>query len=104
VPVIKHYKGVCHVYVDAEADMDMAESIVLNAKVQRPAVCNATETLLVHAAVAPTWLPAVGRVLVDAGVTLRADDAALAVLREAGVPAVPATFRAPAEVIGCGGV
>src|SRR5256885_12830895 len=47
VPVIKHYKGVCHVYVDADADLEMAEAIALNAKIQRPAVCNAMETLLV---------------------------------------------------------
>jgi len=48
VPVLKHYKGVCHVYVDAGADLEMAERICLNAKVQRPGVCNAMETLLVH--------------------------------------------------------
>src|SRR5882724_8327585 len=53
VPVIKHFKGVCHVYVDADADLKMAEEIVLNAKVQRPAVCNAMETLLVDKAIAP---------------------------------------------------
>jgi glutamate-5-semialdehyde dehydrogenase len=57
VPVIKHYKGVCHVYVDSEASLEMAERICLNAKVQRPSVCNAMETLLVHEAVAPTFLP-----------------------------------------------
>src|SRR5207253_3322717 len=57
VPVIKHYKGVCHVYIDAEADLRMAEEIALNAKVQRPAVCNAMETLLVDKAIAPTFLP-----------------------------------------------
>src|SRR3954462_570373 len=57
VPVIKHYKGVCHVFVDADADLNMAEEIALNAKVQRPAVCNAMETLLVAAAIAPEFLP-----------------------------------------------
>ena len=57
VPVIKHYKGVCHVYVDAQADLDMAESIAVNAKVQRPAVCNAMETLLIDRAIAPAFLP-----------------------------------------------
>jgi glutamate-5-semialdehyde dehydrogenase len=57
VPVIKHYKGVCHVYVDADASFEMAERICLNAKVQRPSVCNAMETLLVHQAIAPTFLP-----------------------------------------------
>src|SRR5436190_20892955 len=57
VPVIKHYKGVCHVFVDAEADWKMAEEIVMNAKCQRPAVCNAMETLLVDKAIAPEFLP-----------------------------------------------
>lgn len=57
VPVIKHYKGVCHVYVDADASFEMAERICLNAKVQRPSVCNAMETLLVHQAIAPAFLP-----------------------------------------------
>src|SRR5438046_9638891 len=56
VPVIKHYKGVCHVFVDREADLNMAEQIVMNAKVQRPAVCNAMETLLVDQAIAPMFL------------------------------------------------
>ena len=60
VPVIKHYKGVCHVYVDAEADLKMAEEIAMNAKVQRPAVCNAMETLLVDRKVAGAFLPAIG--------------------------------------------
>src|SRR5882724_10809158 len=60
VPVIKHYKGVCHVYVDADADLKMAEDIVMNAKVQRPGVCNAAETLLVDKKIAQKFLPAVG--------------------------------------------
>ncbi len=58
IPVIKHYKGVCHVYVDADASLEMAERICYNAKVQRPSVCNAMETLLVHEAIAPEFLPA----------------------------------------------
>jgi glutamate-5-semialdehyde dehydrogenase len=58
VPVIKHYKGVCHLYVDASADLDMAVRVVVNSKVQRPGVCNALEKVLVHAAVAPAFLPA----------------------------------------------
>jgi glutamate-5-semialdehyde dehydrogenase len=57
IPVIKHFEGICHVYVDARVDLDMAERIVLNAKVQRPSVCNAIENLLVHEAVAPTFIP-----------------------------------------------
>jgi glutamate-5-semialdehyde dehydrogenase len=57
VPVIKHYKGVCHIYVDVDAELDMAERICMNAKVQRPSVCNSMETLLVHEAVASKFLP-----------------------------------------------
>jgi glutamate-5-semialdehyde dehydrogenase len=71
IPVIKHYKGVCHVYVDADADLDMAETIACNAKVQRPGVCNAMETLLVHKDVAGTFLPRVAERLTEAGVELR---------------------------------
>jgi len=80
VPVIKHYKGVCHVYVDADADLEMAEAIALNAKVQRPAVCNAMETLLVDQAVAPTFLPRVSQELARKNVELRADDTARKIL------------------------
>ena len=71
VPVVKHYKGVCHVYVDSDADLDMAERISLNAKVQRPSVCNAMETLLVHEAVAPRFLPGVVDKLRESGVEVR---------------------------------
>ncbi|MCD4699304.1 MAG: glutamate-5-semialdehyde dehydrogenase [Phycisphaerae bacterium] len=71
IPVIKHYTGNCHVYVHADADLAMAEAIVTNAKCQRPGVCNATETLLVDAAVAGKFLPAVAKKLTDAGVELR---------------------------------
>jgi glutamate-5-semialdehyde dehydrogenase len=80
VPVIKHYKGVCHVFVDAEADLKMAEEIAVNAKVQRPAVCNAMETLLVDKAVAEKFLPAIGEKLFEKHVELRADDTTRAVL------------------------
>jgi glutamate-5-semialdehyde dehydrogenase len=75
VPVIKHYKGVCHVYVDAEADLKMAEEIAINAKVQRPAVCNAMETLLVDKAIAPKFLPDIFKKLAEKKVELRTDDA-----------------------------
>jgi glutamate-5-semialdehyde dehydrogenase len=71
VPVIKHYKGVCHVYVDAEASLEMAERIAMNAKVQRPSVCNAMETLLVHEAIASKFLPSVIANLRGAGVEIR---------------------------------
>jgi glutamate-5-semialdehyde dehydrogenase len=74
VPVIKHYKGVCHVYVDAEADLKMAEDIAMNAKVQRPAVCNAMETLLVDQAIAPKFLPQIAEKLAEKDVELRVDN------------------------------
>jgi len=80
VPVIKHYKGVCHVYVDADADLKMAEEIAMNAKVQRPAVCNAMETLLVDKAIAPKFLPIIAQKLADKKVELRADDTSISIL------------------------
>jgi len=80
VPVIKHYKGVCHVYVDAEADLKMAAEIAMNAKVQRPAVCNAMETLLVDKAVAQEFLPAIGAKLFEKHVEIRADETVLRML------------------------
>ena len=81
VPVIKHYKGVCHVFVDADADLKMAEEIAMNAKVQRPAVCNAMETLLVDKAIAAQFLPVVGQRLSEKRVELRADADAEAILK-----------------------
>jgi len=75
IPVIKHYLGVCHVYVDESADLEMARAITVNAKCQRPGVCNAAETLLVHEAVAGEFLPAVAKELVAAGCELRGDEA-----------------------------
>jgi glutamate-5-semialdehyde dehydrogenase len=80
VPVIKHYKGVCHVFVDADADLKMAGEIAMNAKVQRPAVCNAMETLLVDKTVAEKFLPAIGEKLFAKHVELRADDATREIL------------------------
>ena len=74
IPVIKHYKGVCHVYVDEEADLKMAEKIAFNAKVQRPGVCNAMETLLVAEKIADKFLPVVIRKLQEAGVEIRGDE------------------------------
>jgi glutamate-5-semialdehyde dehydrogenase len=71
IPVIKHYKGVCHVFVDASADLGMAESICFNAKVQRPGVCNAMEALLVHREIAPQFLPTMAEKFIAAGVELR---------------------------------
>jgi len=71
IPVIKHYKGICHVYVDEVADLNMAEEICFNAKVQRPGVCNAMETLLVHKDIALRFLPHMAKRLMAAGVELR---------------------------------
>jgi glutamate-5-semialdehyde dehydrogenase len=80
VPVIKHYKGVCHVFVDAEADLKMAGEIALNAKVQRPAVCNAMETLLVDQTIAAKFLPQIAPKLAEKKVELRCDSASFATL------------------------
>jgi glutamate-5-semialdehyde dehydrogenase len=74
IPVIKHYKGVCHIFVDAGADFEMAVDICMNAKTQRPGVCNAMETLLVHKDIAGEFLPLVARHLKGAGVVLRGCD------------------------------
>lgn len=71
VPVLKHYKGVCHVFVDESADLSMAESICVNAKVQRPGVCNSMETMLVHRGVAKEFLPRAVKTLTDKGVVLK---------------------------------
>jgi glutamate-5-semialdehyde dehydrogenase len=71
MPVLKHYKGVCHVYVDKEADLAMAREICLNAKVQRPGVCNAMETLLVHRDIAQSFLPTIAAAFRKEGVELR---------------------------------
>ena len=73
IPVIKHYMGICHTYVDKSADLKMAAKICMNAKTQRPATCNAMETLLVHEKIAAEFLPAIAREMRDAGVELRGD-------------------------------
>jgi glutamate-5-semialdehyde dehydrogenase len=73
IPVVKHFEGICHLYVDARADLAMAERICLNGKVQRPSVCNALENLLVHEAVAPAFLPGMVRSLRAAGCEVRGD-------------------------------
>ena len=90
VPVIETGVGNCHLYLDETADGDMAEAIAVNGKTQRPSVCNALEKLLVHEKAAPELLPRVARALTARGVELRADPRALAILQEAGIPAVPA--------------
>ncbi len=81
IPVIKHYKGVCHIFVDAQADIEMAVDICFNAKVQRPGVCNALETLLVHEDIASEFLPQAAKKLKKAGVLLRGCNKTKAILK-----------------------
>jgi glutamate-5-semialdehyde dehydrogenase len=81
IPVIKHFQGVCFVYVDKAADLAMAEAITVNAKASRPSACNAAEQLLVHRDVAEKFLPAVARALLAKNVQLRCDPATLSILR-----------------------
>jgi len=81
IPVIKHYKGVCHVYVDEYADLNMAHKIALNAKIERPAVCNAMETLLVHQDIAWRFLPVIAHDLKKAGVQIRGCKKTAAILK-----------------------
>ncbi len=83
IPVLKHYKGVCHLFVDQSADFEMARAICLNAKAQRPGVCNALETLLVHGEVAAAFLPDMARQLLEAGVELRGCEKTRAIVPEA---------------------
>jgi glutamate-5-semialdehyde dehydrogenase len=75
IPVIKHYKGVCHIFVDQSADFDKAEHIIVNSKTQRPGVCNALETLLIHRDVAAEFIPRIAATLASLGVELRGDEA-----------------------------
>ena len=91
VPVIKHYKGVCHIFVDADADLKMAEEITVNAKVQRPGVCNAAETLLVDKSIAEKFLPQMAQRLADKKVKLFTDDATREILQPATCNLQPAT-------------
>jgi glutamate-5-semialdehyde dehydrogenase len=93
VPVLKHDKGLVHMFIDADADLDMAATLVLNAKVQRPGVCNALETLLVHADMAQRFLPAVAARLAEAGVELRGCERTRAFV-PAAHPATPADWDA----------
>jgi glutamate-5-semialdehyde dehydrogenase len=86
IPVIQHYKGVCHTFIDATADPTMAAAIAVNAKAQRPGVCNATETLLIHQDAVATCLPHVARSLAEAGVEMRACPRAFAALQSIGLP------------------
>jgi glutamate-5-semialdehyde dehydrogenase len=90
IPVIKHYTGVCSVYVDAAANPELAKSIVINSKTQRPSVCNAAENLLIHQDAA-AQLPGLAKALHESGVELRVDKAAKALLTGTGLPLVDAT-------------
>ena len=94
IPVLQHYKGVCHIYVDASADAQMATDIVSNAKVQRPGVCNALETLLVHQSAAPDLLPGIANALTESGVELRGCARTRELLGEVVVPASEADWDA----------
>lgn len=96
VPVIKHYKGVCHVFVDREADLDMAEQIVFNAKCQRPSACNAMETLLVDRPIADRFLPCVSSRLAARNVEFHADETSLPYVKF-GVGNRPAVVRPATE-------
>ena len=94
MPVIKHYEGICIMYVDKAADLAMAEAIVVNAKCQRPGVCNAIETVLVHREVAEAFFASAGKTLLEKGVELRCDAGALEKLNGKGIVAVsPEDFR-----------
>ncbi|MEX2381843.1 MAG: glutamate-5-semialdehyde dehydrogenase [Opitutales bacterium] len=94
IPVIKHYQGVCHVYIDRAADPEMAEQIAVNAKCQRPGVCNAAEKLLIHEETADVLLPRVASLLAEQNVELRVDEKAAAIL-SASAKAIP--YRPAAE-------
>ena len=89
MPVLKHYKGVCHAFIDDSADLSQALEIVYNGKVQRPGVCNALECLLVHEKAAASFLPMVAERLGSAGVSFRADEASLPLLGPDASPAAP---------------
>ncbi|MCU0950916.1 MAG: glutamate-5-semialdehyde dehydrogenase [Burkholderiaceae bacterium] len=91
VPMIKHLDGICHVYIDAAADLTKAVQVADNAKTQRYGTCNTMETLLVHAAIGERVLPLLGRIYADKGVALRGCDATRAILQRAGIASAAAT-------------
>jgi len=92
MPVIKHFDGVCHVYIDSQTDFDMAEQILINSKCSRTGVCNAAESLLVHAGIAGEFLPRAGKALIAKGVEIRGDEQVCALIPQA-VPATEADYR-----------
>ena len=91
VPTIETGAGVCHVYIDEFADLSKAVPIIINSKVQRPSVCNAAETLLVHSAIADSFMPTALKALHEAGVIVHCDSTSLAIAQKVGVPATEAT-------------
>ncbi len=93
IPVIKHYKGICHVYVDDDADLNMAEAICFNAKVQRPGVCNAMEIMLVHRDVAARFLPGMLKKFKEAQVEIRACPLTRRIVKEGVIKAKDADYR-----------
>jgi len=92
MPVMKHYDGICHVYVDHSADISMAEAILVNSKCQRPGVCNAAESLLVHVGIAKAFLPRAAESLGLRGVEMRCCPRSLAYVPH-GIPATEQDFR-----------
>ena len=88
MPVIKHYDGICHMYIDDECNPEMARKLVIDSKTQKPSVCNALETLLISEQVAETLLPLIASDLADRNVELRCDESSLALIGSPGVPAV----------------
>jgi glutamate-5-semialdehyde dehydrogenase len=100
VPVVYAASGNCHIYVDASADLDAAQRIVLNAKTQRPGVCNAAETLLVHCDAAPAFIPRMLRALGAAGVLVRGDERTLALAADMGLPVAASQLNSSAGAEG----
>ena len=90
IPVIKHFDGICNIYVDKELDISQAKEIVVNAKCQKPSVCNAAENLIIHGSVAETALPEIARALRYEGVELRADSKAKTILENSGIESIAA--------------
>ena len=93
MPVIKHYDGICHTYVDSECDLGMASNVVMDAKTQKPSVCNALETLLVSEQIADTFLPAIGKLLSEQQVEIRGDDLSRSLLGVDSVEVKPDDWK-----------
>ena len=93
MPVIKHYDGICHTYVDSECDLEMASNVVMDAKTQKPSVCNALETLLVSEQIADTFLPAIGKLLSEQQVEIRGDDLSRSLLGVDSVEVKPDDWK-----------